>query len=253
MHNYNIVYLVMFFVFALAGASSIVGRLNLYELEATVLVAENFFAKTPSSYTVSIYNPSERDSFALECSNHEDTALLQEVKSLQSKPLSLICTPLQRGKFKLPLIQIGSYFPIGHEILFRTVNLNHEAIVYPKPEGESLANLSSKNRSFFGEHEDFEGIRPFRVGEPLSLIHWPSLAKGEALMSKEFTLLEQSRHLHFHFSQAGDDDEKRLSQLCLWALECKEKKINYSIHFSNTTLSSVQRSHNEILKFLALY
>lgn len=253
MHNYNIVYLVMFFVFSLAGASSIVGRLNLYELEPSVLVAQNFYADTSCSYTLSIYNPSERDSFAVECSNRESSSFIQELQSLQNKTINLECTPTKRGKFTLPALQIGSCFPIGHEILFFSTNLKHESIVYPKPQGESLEAFSSKHRSFHGEHEDFEGIRPYHEGESISLIHWPSLAKGQELMSKEFTLLEQSRHLHFHFSQAGEDDEQRLSQLCLWALECKQKKINYSMHFPNTTFSSVQRSHYEILQFLALY
>lgn len=253
MHNYNIVYLVMFFIFSLAGASSVIGRLNLYELEATVLHAQNFFANTASQYTLSIQNPSLRDSYALECTNHETTVNIPELKSLQSKTIVLSCIPPKRGGFFLPALQIGSHFPLPHEILYREIDLGYETIVYPEPKGESLENFSDKNRAFFGEHDDFEGIRPFREGESLSLIHWPSLAKGSGLMAKEFSLLEQSRHLHFHFSACADSDEKRLSQLCLWALECKEKNISYTIHLPSIQLNSTQRGHHEILKYLALY
>lgn len=253
MHNYNIVYLVMFFIFSLAGASSIIGRFNLYELEAAVLHAQNFFANMPSTYTLSIQNPSVRDSFALECTNHESTVNISELKSLQSKTIVLTCTPPKRGRFTLPSLQIGSYFPLPHEILYRSIDLDYETIVYPEPKGESLESFSDKNRAFFGEHDDFEGIRPFREGESLSLIHWPSLAKGSGLMAKEFSLLEQSRHLHFHFSTCADSDEQRLSQLCVWVLECQEKNISYTVHLPSTTLSSTQRGHHEILKHLALY
>ena len=72
-------------------------------------------------------------------------------------------------------------------------------------------------------------------------------------MAKEFSLLEQSRHLHFYFSSCADSDEKRLSQLCLWVLECQEKKINFTLHLPAITLNSTQRGHHEILKHLALY
>jgi uncharacterized protein (DUF58 family) len=253
MHNYNIVYLVMFFIFSLAGASSIIGRFNLYELEASVLHAQNFFANTSSQYTLSIQNPASRDSFALECTNQESTVKINELKSLQSKTITLTCTPSKRGRFTLPALQIGSYFPLPHEILFREIDLDYETVVYPEPKGESLENFSDKNRAFFGEHDDFEGIRPFREGESLSLIHWPSLAKGGGLMAKEFSLLEQSRHLHFYFSTCADSDEKRLSQLCLWVLECKEKNINFTVHLPSITLNSTQRGHHEILQYLALY
>ncbi len=226
MHNYNIVYLVMFFVFSLAGASSIIGRLNLYELQAEVISAKNFFANTASSYTLSIVNPSERDSFALECTNKESETFIQVLQARKSKMINMTCTPLKRGYYKLPALQIRSHFPLPHEILYRSIDLGYETCVYPEPKGQSLEDFSAKNRSLFGEHDDFDGIRPFREGESLSLIHWPSLAKGDTLMAKEFIMLEKSRHLQFDFSSCADNDEQRLSQLCLWALECKEKSID---------------------------
>ncbi len=253
MHNYNIVYLMMFFVFSLAGASSILGRLNLYELEISLLHAQNFFANRPSTYTLSVLNPSERDSFALECTNQTSKVFIQELQASKSKSIVLSTIAAYRGLYTLPSLQIGSHFPLPHEILYRKIDLEYETYVYPEPKGESLENFSAKNRSFFGEHDDFEGIRPFREGESLSLIHWPSLAKGDTLMSKEFVMLEKSQHLLFDFSSCAKDDESRLSQLCLWALECKEKNITYTMKFPHSSLDSRKRSHHEILKFLALY
>jgi len=253
MHNYNIVYLVMFFIFSLAGASSIIGRLNLYELKAEVVSAQSFFANTATPYTLSISNPSEHDSFALECSNHNSESFIRELPALKRKTVTLTCTPLKRGHFSLPDLRISSRFPLPHEILFKEIDLNYKTIVYPEPKGEDLQSFTARNRSFFGEHDDFDGIRPFREGESLSLIHWPSLAKGDTLMSKEFVMLEKSRHLQFDFSECSGNDEERLSQLCLWALECQHKNIPFTINFPTTALDSRKRSHHEILEFLALY
>ncbi len=253
MHNYNIVYLMMFFTFSLAGASSIIGRLNLYELKAEVLSAQNFFATRRAFYTLNILNPSERDSYALECTNLDSNAFIQELPALKNKTIALTCTPKMRGYFQLPSLQISSHFPLPHEVLFKKLVLDYKLLVYPEPKGEDLKSFTARNQSYFGEHDDFDGIRPFREGESLSLIHWPSLAKGDTLMAKEFVLLEKSKHLQFDFIQCSDSDENRLSQLCLWVLECHEKGISYTINFPNVALDSRKRSHHEILEFLALY
>ena len=244
----------MFFTFSLAGASSIIGRLNLYELEASILSAQNLFANKSSQYTLNIYNPNDqRDSFALECKNEEEIVILDELKAGQSLPITLHSTFLVRGEVLLPRLQIGTHFPLPHEILFKTIFLNKPCIVYPEPKGKSLNAYSSKHFAYTGEYDDFKGIRFFKEGESLSKIYWPSLAKGQELMAKDFDLLEQSRHLHFYFLQAGENDEERLSQLCLWALECKKNSISYTMHFPTSSLDSEKRSHNEILEFLARY
>jgi uncharacterized protein (DUF58 family) len=254
MHNYNIVYLMMFFIFSLAGASSIIGRLNLYEIQASVLASQDLFANTASTYTLELYNPNiEKDAFSLECSNTKSSVLVNELRGGQTKNISLKITPEKRGKTLLPALRLGSHFPLPHEILFKDIPLEHECTVFPQPKGESLDSFSSKHLFHVGEYDDFEGIRTYREGEPLSLIYWPSLAKGGRLMAKEFSLLEKSRHLHFDFIKIEGGDEERLSQLCLWALECQKKNISYTMHFPNTSLNSTQRSHYEILQFLALY
>ncbi len=254
MHNYNIVYLMMFFVFSLAGASSIIGRLNLYELEASLLSTHRLFAHTESSYTLMISNPNpHRTSFALECSNSYTTENIDELAGLQKHTLTLSYIPNHRGKHSLPPLQINSLFPLPHEVLYKTLKIPNEVIVYPEPKGDSLQGAHSKHKAFFGEQEDFEGIKLYQEGDPLSRIYWPSLAKGEEIMSKEFNQLEKSRHLHFYFEKAGDDTESRLCQLCLWAKECQQKGIEYTLHLPNLSLDSRRRSYDEILSILALY
>lgn len=254
MHNYNIVYIMMFFIFSLAGASSIIGRFNLYQIQATLLSSQNLFTNTASSYTLNISNANdERDSFVLELNNDEETVYINKLGPKQSQTINLHYTPTKRGLSHLPPLKIGSYFPLPHEILFKTLNFKEEVIIYPEAKGRSLDSFTSEHKSFIGEYDDFEGIRAYKQGEALSLIYWPSLAKNGPLMAKEFSLLHQSKHLNFYFSSAGKDDEESLSQLCLWAKECEQKNIPYSMHFPSQVLDSSKRSYHEILEFLALY
>jgi len=254
MHNYNIVYIVMFFIFSLAGASSIIGRFNLYQIKATVLSSQNLFANTSSSYTLDIYNPQdERDSFVLELSNEDETAYINKLSPRQSESITLHYTPIKRGMSYLPSLKVGSHFPLPHEILFKSIHFKDSIIVYPEAKGKSLDNFSSEHKSFIGEYDDFKGIKAFKQGESFSLIYWPSLAKGGPLMAKEFSLVHQTKHLNFYFDSSAKDDESRLSQLCLWAKECEQKKIPYTMHFPQQSLDSTSRSYHEILEFLALY
>ena len=166
MHNYNIVYLIMFFVFSLAGASSIIGRLNLYELEASVLTAQNFFANTTSTYTLNLYNPTPRERYALECSNAESSLTVDLLRAQQSTRLTLSCTPSRRGHFFLPSLQIGSYFPLPHELPYRPLDLHFETPVYTDPKGERPSTINAKNDNVSGDHEDVDDTSNFIDLEP---------------------------------------------------------------------------------------
>lgn len=244
----------MFFIFSLAGASSIIGRFNLFEIQVSVLTSQNLFANTLSPYTLNIYNPNEeRDSFVLELSNEEERVYINKLSSNQSQTIKLHYTPKKRGLSHLPSLKIGSYFPLPHEILFKILSFKENVLIYPEAKGKSLKNFSSEHKSFIGEYDDFEGIRTYKQGEALSLIYWPSIAKNGPLMAKEFSLVHQTKHLNFDFLDAAKDDEARLSQLCLWAKECEQKNIPYTMHFPSQNLDSTNRRYHEILEFLALY
>ncbi|MDF1881248.1 DUF58 domain-containing protein, partial [Sulfurimonas sp. MAG313] len=185
--------------------------------------------------------------------NEESEAFIAELPATTSQAFVLSFTPKKRGLSPLPSLKIGSFFPLPHELLFKEINLKNECIVYPQAKGQSLEHFSSKHKSFTGEYDDFEGIRSFQAGESLSRIFWPSLAKAQELMAKDFSLLQKSEHLHFSFKEIKADKEASLSQLCLWALECEKKSIPYTMHFPSLNLDSTKRSHHEILEFLALY
>ncbi|MEA3373195.1 MAG: DUF58 domain-containing protein [Campylobacterota bacterium] len=254
MHNYNIVYLMMFFIFSLAGASSIIGRFNLLDLKLTLLSQKRFFAQTPSSYTLQLFNPSaSRTSYALEISDGTGSQNIDRLSPQHHSVVHLEISAPLRGVIPLPPIQLGSHFPLPHELLYREIDLPSSITVYPEPKGESLETLSSINRATTGEQDDFEGIRSYQKGDPLSLIHWASVAKGSDLMSKEFLYNERSHKLHFDFLTAGDNDESRLSQLTLWILECEQKGIPFIIQIAGEKMDSTKMSTDAILEILAKY
>lgn len=255
MHNYNIVFIIMFFSFSLAGASGTIGRLNLYKLDISLLSHQPCFANQKSHYTIELYNASEhRDSYTLELSSEGSSIQKFSCLKAQDKlPVTLEFVPTQRGMALLPEVKLASYFPLPHELLYRHFSFDDKLVVYPEPKGEALNKHLSYAKFHLGEYDDFDGLRPFQQGESLSRIFWPAYAKEQSLMAKNFTYVQASQHLHFYFERAGNSLEQRLSQLCLWCLECAKQKLTYSLHFPAKVLDSRKSSQDEILRFLALY
>ncbi len=255
MHNYNIVFIIMFFSFALAGASGTIGRLNLYQIEARILSHEACYANLKTYYTVELYNGSDhRDSYAMEISNSfSPVEKITQLKAQEACPLKLSFLPDRRGKVELPPVKLSSYFPLPHELLYKTFKFDKTIIAYPQPKGNSLEKYAVQSQSYQGEYDDFDGLRSFEQGENLSRIFWPAYAKNQSLMAKKFTFVQASEHLHFYFERAGDTLEEKLSQLCLWCLECTKYHRTYTLHFPSTSLDSRKSSQDEILTFLALY
>jgi hypothetical protein len=70
---------------------------------------------------------------------------------------------------------------------------------------------------------------------------------------KTFIKETHTANLVFDFNKAGSNDKARLSQLCLWVLECEKKHLPFAIKMPKHTLSSTKESIDEILTTLAKY
>ena len=119
--------------------------------------------------------------------------------------------------------------------------------------GMSLETFMARKRMLYGEREDFDGIRNFESGDRLSEIYWPSLAKGDVLMSKLFLYSDESRELVFEFEGCGKDDEARLSQLTLWVLACEKSTLDFSINIKGKRLAREKMEIDEILSYLGRF
>jgi hypothetical protein len=125
-------------------------------------------------------------------------------------------------------------------------------LVYPEPVGEPLESFLRRIRSHVGHENDFAGLEGYTGAQSVSRIHWPSVAKGEP-MAKRFDREEEVRTLLFDFHDAGGDDEARLSQLTLWALECEKRGLDFSVRLPERVYHSKKEGVDGILAALARY
>jgi len=253
MHNYNIVYIMMFFLVGIGSASSIYGILNLLHIKLSILSHERFFAQMPSFFTLTILNNSSRSVYDINVAYKDKTQKKAIIDAYQSATIKFTTMFENRGEAKISEFKISSLFPLPHEIKYKTVTLQEKIFVYANPSGVSLFSIYNKNSALSGEIDDFDGIKDYEEGGSLSTIHWASLAKHATLKTKTFLYEDEQKSLHFSFDTLKGEAEERLSQLTLWVLECEKHHLEFTLDINTTQLDSKEQNIDEILRTIASY
>ncbi|MDD3591386.1 MAG: hypothetical protein PHO65_01980 [Sulfurovum sp.] len=252
MHNFNLVYIVLFFVFALAFVASPFGIYNMANLTLTLQGSERLFAQKRSAIYLSLKNDKSAESYALKLECMGQSLFVPVLKAQSGEILALSFSPERRGKMKIGICSLQSLFPLATIRFLLPLDLATHKVVYPRPQGSSLETFLSRRRGRYGLESDFEGISPHAGDAPIGKIHWPSVAKGESAL-KKFTHEIPLEHLNFDFYQAGKNDEARLSQLTRWILECEAQNLDFQVQMPHENLDSKRMSTDAILEKLALF
>lgn len=272
MHNFNLVYITLFFVFALAFSAGHIGLLNIGYLEANFLYKSRFFANEEGSMIIEVKNRGSVTSWSVLLHSKDNFVEIGELKPDNSKVLSLPFTPKKRGTFTqnefyfdtlYPLSTVRLYMPICQKFVFKIFAFpskkrkicefkEFKSIAYPEPKGKSLKTFLAEEEKYYGEEKEFDGLREYDGSQKISHIHWASVAKEETSV-KFFIKETQTQNLSFNFYRAGKNDEARLSQLSLWVLECEKQHLPFTINMPKGILDTKKESIDEILEKLALY
>lgn len=252
MHDFNLVYITLFFVFSLAFSAGPIGILNLGHLKASYLPSGRLFVHQEGQLSLQIENDSTTTSWSVMLRHENSSIPLGPVKGETSAIIHLPVYPEKRGFFTHQGCYLESKYPLSTVRLVKKMNETYNGVVYPEPKGISLHSFLQKEESYYGEEKEFDGLRAYDGSQKLSHIHWASVAKGEIsvkLFSKEI----ETPTLVFDFYTAATDDEARLSQLCLWVLECEKQNLPFRIQMPNSVLNSEKESIDVILETLARY
>ncbi len=252
MHDFNLVYITLFFVFSLAFSAGPIGVLNIGNLETSFLPSGRFFAKEEGMILLRITNTSSTSSWSITVHGKEVAIPLPQIQGHTSETVKLPYTPSKRGTFVYDGCYLESRYPLSTARLTSPVAQRYEGLAYPQPKGKSLEAFMNEEETNYGEEKEFDGLQVYDGTQKLSHIHWASVAKGEMAV-KVFSKETQTPNLNFRFIEAGGDDESRLSQLCLWVLSCEKKHLPFTLFLPNRRLSSSKESIDEILEALARY
>ena len=179
----------------------------------------------------------------------------------QARELRLHLPVHERGWHRPGRLRIESVYPLGLLRCWTWVDLDLVSLVYPAPlagvEPQSDGSGEEREGSHLGSlgDDEFAGIRDYRDGDSPRRIHWKALARGQALLSKEYAqIVSDSRWLDWS-AFPGLADERRLSVLAHWVLEYHRKELEFGLRLPGVELAPAKgdRQRTEALRALATY
>ena len=166
-----------------------------------------------------------------------------------------------RGEHEIGRVHLTSVYPLGFLRVLKQLPSAQRYVVYPKPAGdqrlpaETARSGQSSSRRELGEGDDFAGVRAYVRGESQRHIDWKAVARGQALMTKQFTA-EADGLLYLDLAAVRLDDlEARLSQLALWVIEAERARRPYGLRLPTVEIRpSLGEPHlHRCLRELALF
>lgn len=174
--------------------------------------------------------------------------------------LALPCK--KRGKQNLPRVTFNSYFPLGLFRCWTHLQFEGDVLAYPAPIHCSLTlhneqDESHKEAAVVSQkgHDDFDSLAPYKQGEPLYHVAWKQVAKGQGMISKQFSHQSGSSGWLKLSLLPPLDLEKNLSHLCFQVIELTRNNMHFGLELEHIKIApDAGLSHQlKCLTALALY
>lgn len=263
-HNNAAAYLLLFALASVFLVSIPHTLLNLGGLKATAESMKPAFAGQEISLPVEIMNQSRARRHGIILSLPDASSArehIDDIPASKSARVMLRFSTPARGEHEIGNLCLTSAYPLGFLRVWRHVAAPQRYLVYPRPAGDPALPVSNarstqnRPRSDLGEGDDFAGVRAYVPGESQRHIDWKAVARGQALMTKQFTA-EADGVLYLDFAAVRfTDPEDRLSQLTLWVIEAERARRPYGLRLPGAEIPpSLGEPHfHRCLRALALF
>jgi len=261
--NNAAVYLLLFVLTAVFLVSIPHTLINLAGVTVTLESIQPAFVGQEVSLPLEIMNGSRATRHGIELAVSGSNRKWQRIDYIpahKATRVTLRFPARRRGEHSVETLCLTSAYPLGFIRFLKKFASSQTYIVYPKPAGEvrlpSSFVLRSDGRPLteFGEGDDFAGVRPYVHGESQRHIDWRAVARGQSLMTKQFTA-EAEGVVYLDFAALRSDDvEEKLSQLALWVIEAERARRPYALRLPGTEiLPAVGQAHfHQCLRALSL-
>ncbi|RYZ90749.1 MAG: DUF58 domain-containing protein [Moraxellaceae bacterium] len=146
-----------------------------------------------------------------------------------------------RGWLKLPRVVLKSYFPFGLIRAWAYIDLDHHALIFPKPiacdqpplgagRGDDGVYLSTQRG------DEFQGFQNYQPGSPLSQIAWKHYARGAGMHLKDYRALQSEQFWLDWQALNARDTELALSNLSYWVNHFADSNIEFGLRLPQLTI-----------------
>jgi uncharacterized protein (DUF58 family) len=262
--NNAAVYLLFFALTAVFLVSIPHTLINLAGVTITLESVQPAFVGQEVSLPVEIMNGSRATRHGIELAPSDSSNECKRIDYIpadKAARVTLRFPARQRGEHKVGTLCLASAYPLGFIRFLKRFVSSQSYIVYPKPAGDARLPSSFMHRresrplTVFGEGDDFAGVRGYVPGESQRHIDWKAVARGQPLMTKQFTA-EAEGVVYLDFSALHSPNaEERLSQLALWVIEAERARRPYGLRLSGTEIPpGVGHSHfHQCMRALSLF
>jgi len=194
----------------------------------------------------------------LEAAGQPPTAT--DIEANGGQAVQLAVPTARRGLLKLDTITISSSYPLGLFRAWSYLQLEMQCVVYPRPAAHTAAPAGQgtehgPNPTHMRGTEDFIGLRSYAIGDSLRHVHWKAIARGQAMMTKQFGDTEADTLWLEWDGLVGLDAEARLSVLCRWVVDAERDGVRYGLRLPGQVFTpDIGPEHrHQCLQALALY
>lgn len=259
-YNNNLAFLLTF----LLGGVGLIATYHTYRNMNRLMVRAGrcppTFAGQPAHFRLIIDNVNGFDRFAIELVSSNKTKSRADIPANSLHGMELVVPTAKRGRQRLGLVTIQTTFPIGVYRAWSYVDPGATCVVYPKPLDidrvpPPVQDVGNDQGHQHHGTDDFIGFRDYSAGDSPRHINWKAVARGQPIMTKQFSRPE-SQELWLDWDMFVDVDvESRLSQLCQWVLEAEATGCRYGLRLPNQIIPQANgEDHKHIcLEALALF
>lgn len=255
-------YVLTFLLAAMALNAMLHTYRNLARLHVTARPVDPVFCGDLAVFGVDLAHDHARDRLAIALSGG-----MPEVTDTVDVPVGgpqvarLALPATRRGRLHPGRLVLQTTYPLGLYRAWAYLELAFDGLVYPRPAPPGVplpvaASLTRAAGAAATGDEDFSGLRSWQRGDTLRQIAWKASARGEALLTKQFSgPAAVECLLDWHTLPAAWDAERRLSQLTRWVLDADQAGIAYALALPGMTvpLGSDSAHRRRCLEALALY
>ena len=175
--------------------------------------------------------------------------------------VQVVARSTARGILRPGPLVVHCVFPLGLWRISTRIDLDPEALVYPRPRHGDV-NLTDA-KSPVGEDtndggpgsDDFRGLKNYAPGDPLQRISWRASSRGQGLFTKDFDGIHAAAPLLEWHSLPASDPEHKLSLLCHMVLIAYQNECTYGLRLPGQSIEpgNGYAHRNRCLRALALF
>ncbi len=264
-YQLNLGYLLTFLLGGSAIVSTYISHGTLRGLTFVLHPVDAHHADAPSKLRITLHNERKAPRYGIGLQVYQLPGgahwVWCDVPGQGSTDVELVLPLLPRGRHPVPVLTAETRFPLG---IFRVWTIWRPAaavLVYPQAEAAPPPLPAGQPHSGGGSaarhvaSSEFDGVRPYRRGDPLKSVVWKKAAKTDELVSRD-SLQAQHFQLWLDLQETyAATLEQRLSRLCAWVLLAEAQELDYGLRLPGMELAPSQGEMHkrQCLQALALY